>query len=301
MNMLSSIKGLFKKGKDTTVSSKDLFKHGEEEQVATVDSDSDQEEIFPTISFHPLMVMEDEKRYVYQFLSNELPPLKPNQVSLSAIEIVQEENGLSVIAFVRNSLPKSFSLQNVMLLLLNEEGELLAKKLFNLEGLGELPACSSRPHSFFFEADTLVVEEMPESGFQLLFDLSTIVHRLDLETSWEEQLSDTQKDELRQLVSSLPKLDENEVSFHAINAGLQPDGNLTTTLLIRNGAKQAINLEHLPLELRNEHDEIIASGSFKLAPLTIQPNTSKPWTFIFPSELVRLREFTKLSILIPQE
>ncbi|MBP0725141.1 accessory Sec system S-layer assembly protein [Bacillus sp. RG28] len=300
--MLSSIKGLFKKGKDTTVSSKDLFKHGEEEQVATIESESgsDQEEIFPTISFHPLMMLEDEKRYVYQFLSNELPPLKPNQVSLSAIELVKEENGVSVLAFVRNSLPKSFSLQNVMLLLLNEERELLAKKLFTLEDLGELPACSSRPHSFFFETDTLTKEEMPESGFQLLFDLSTSVHRLALEPSWEERLSEDQKQQLSELVSSLPKLGENEVSFHAVNAGLQPDGTLAATLLVRNGAKQAINLEQLPLELINENNELIASGSFKLPPLIVQPNTSKPWTFIFPAELVQLREFTKWRIRVPQ-
>jgi accessory Sec system S-layer assembly protein len=299
--MLSSIKGFLKKGKDTTVSSKDLFQNADEEQVATIESESDQKEVFPTISFHPYMVIEDEKRYVYQFLNNELPPLKPNQLSLSAIELVKEEDGVNVTAFVRNSVPNSVSLQNVMLLLLNEERELLAKKLFTLEDLGELPACSSRPHTFFFETETLLVEEMPESGFQLLFDLSKSVHRLDLEPMWEEQLSDSQKNELEQLVNSLPQLGENEVSFHTVNAGFQPEGSLAVTLLVRNGAKQSINLEHLPLELVNENNELIASGSFKLPPLTVQPNTSKPWTFIFPAELVRMKEFTQWSVRIPQK
>lgn len=304
--MLSSFKRFLQKGKDSTVSSKDLLQQSTTEQteqnVETVEaSETEMTEIFPKLSFHPLIHIEDENRYVYHFLNNELPPLQPNQVSLSAINIEEDAGGALVSAFVRNSLPKSIHLQDVVLLLISEDKELLAKKAFNLEELGELPACSSRPWRFYFEKEFLLKEELPTSGFQLAFDLSGSVHRLDIDPTWEAKISEEQKEELRNLVSTLPKLGENEVSLHPVSAHIHEDGNLVATLLIRNGSKQAVDLQSLPLELINDNQETIVVGQFTLPPLTILPNTSKPWTFIFPADMVQKSEFTRWTVKIPNQ
>lgn len=298
--MLSSIKRFLQKGKDSTVSSNDLLQQPSTEQAEQVE-ENEESEIHPKISFHPLMYIEDESRYVYQFLNNELPPLKPNQLSLSAIDLEVNEEGATVSAFVRNSLPKSVRLQDAVLLLISEENELLAKKAFSLEELGELPACSSRPWRFVFEHEFLLKEDLPTQGFQLAFDLSKNVHRLDLDPTWEGRLSEEQIVELSNLVNTLPKLGENEVSIHPLGANSNEDGTLAATLLVRNGSKQAVNLEVLPLELLNENGETIARGSFTLPPLLIQANTSKPWTFIFPKELVQIPAFDRWSVKIPNQ
>lgn len=297
--MFSSIKRFLQKGKDTTVSSSELLHDTKPEQP--VEEGESVEEIYPQISFHPFMYIEDETRYVYQFMNNELPPLQPNQLSLSAIDIEEDEEGISVTAFVRNSLSKSVLLQDVVLLLLNEDRELLTKKEFILDDLGELPASSSRPWRFYFEREFLLTEELPKSGFQLAFDLTKNVHRLDLDPTWDAQLPEEQKEELNQIVASLPKLGQNEVNIHPLNAKVQDDGNLTVTIFLRNGSKQAINIETLPLEVINDNGELVARGSFNLPPLTVGPNSSKPWTFIFPSDLVVNPTFTRFTVRIPNQ
>ncbi|PGS52638.1 accessory Sec system S-layer assembly protein [Bacillus sp. AFS041924] len=299
--MLSSIKRLLQKGKDSTVSSSDLLQQSSTDQAVQVE-ENEVNEIFPKISFHPLMHIEDEKRYVYQFLNNELSPLKPNQLSLSAIELeVNEDGSATVTSFVRNSLPKSVRLEDAILLLISEEGELLAKKGFRLEELGEMPPCSSRPWRFVFEREFLLKEDLPEKGFELAFDLSKTIHRLDIDPTWEGRLTEEQITELSNLVGTLPKLRINEVSLHALRANYNDDGNLAVDILVRNGSTQAVNLELLPLEMLNENGEIIAKGLFTLPPLTIQANTSKPWTFIFPQELVEVKTFTQWTIRIPEQ
>ncbi|WP_088041589.1 accessory Sec system S-layer assembly protein [Bacillus sp. EAC] len=298
--MFSSIKRFLQKGKDSTVSSNDLLQQASTEETVQTE-EVEVKEVYPKISFHPLMHIEDESRYVYQFLNNELPPLLPNQLSLSAIDIEVDEEGAMVTAFVRNSLEKSVLLEDVVLLLISEERELLARKEFSLEDLGELPACSSRPWRFYFEREFLTKEELPATGFQLAFDLSKNEHKLDLNPEWEEQLTEEQKEELRKLVSTLPKLGPNEISLHAVSARSRDDGNLSATLLIRNGSKQAVNLEQLPLEVIDENGELIARGSFTLPPLTIHPNTSKPWTFIFPESLVENPTFNRFSVRVPNQ
>jgi SLAP domain-containing protein len=76
------------------------------------------------------------------------------------------------------------------------------------------------------------------------------------------------------------------VNFTGFQVKPQPEGNLAVSLFIRNGNKQHINLEQLPLELLDATDEVVARGSFKLDNLEVKANTSKPWTFIFPSQMV---------------
>ncbi|MFB7138196.1 accessory Sec system S-layer assembly protein [Gottfriedia sp. NPDC056225] len=299
--MLSSIKRLLQKGKDSTVSSSDLLQQPSTDQAVQVE-ENELSDVFPKISFHPLMHIEDERRYVYQFLNNELAPLKPNQLSLSAIELEANEDGsATVTAFVRNSLEKAVHLEDAILLLISEEGEILGKKGFKLEELGDMPPCSSRPWHFVFEREFLLKEDLPEKGFELAFDLSKTIHRLDIDPTWEGRLTEEQVTELSNLVNTLPKLRVNEVSLHALRANYNDDGNLAVNILVRNGSTTAVNLELLPLEMLNEKGEIIAKGLFTLPPLTIQANTSKPWTFIFPQELVEIQAFSQWSIRVPDQ
>ena len=103
------------------------------------------------------------------------------------------------------------------------------------------------------------------------------------------------KEELEKIVKTLPKLGETEVNFTGLQAKLADNGNLNVSIFIRNGHNKAINLEQLPLEIVDATGKQIAKGSFKMDPiLTVQPNSTKPWTFIFPESLLMLKTLTFL-------
>ena len=93
------------------------------------------------------------------------------------------------------------------------------------------------------------------------------------------------------------------MNFTGLQAKLNEDGSLHASIFIRNGHDKAINLEQLPLEIADARGEIVAKGSFKLNPvLTVQPNTTKPWTFIFPAELVSAEgiDLSRWTARVPQ-
>ena len=97
----------------------DLFKKGDKVgQDSAVDSSSvvkssgnankkgANRDVATKLSFHPDWNVPQEQKYVFNFLANDLAPLKPNQLSLSAINIEPAANGSwNVKAFFR-SLPK---------------------------------------------------------------------------------------------------------------------------------------------------------------------------------------------------
>ncbi|MGE5702146.1 MAG: SLAP domain-containing protein, partial [Clostridia bacterium] len=76
----------------------------------------------------------------------------------------------------------------------------------------------------------------------------------------------------------------NEVNMHSVQLSKDNDGSLRALMLIRNGAQQALTFEKLPLALHDATGDIAAKGLFEIGSLTVNPQTSKPWLFIFPPE-----------------
>ncbi|MET3726991.1 accessory Sec system S-layer assembly protein [Fictibacillus halophilus] len=283
-------KNLNKTGEDTTVSSEELLN----ETSANL---SAEEEVETSLHYSPAYMPTQELKYVYQFLNLDLTPLKPNQVSLSGIDLKQDGGDVTVTAFIRNSLDKAIQLQEIPLLLLGVEDEMLGRKVFNFAEVGEIPAKSSTPWVFTFSGDELAtVEEFPKTGWKLAFELKTARrHELDLEESWANSLPEEDKARLHQLVAEIQAPKPGEVNFMGLQAKQTSEGNLHVTMLIRNGSDKNIQLQQLPLEVTDASEEVIAKGGFTLDDLEVKANTSKPWTFIFPSDLV-LKENVDLSV-----
>lgn len=269
-------------GKESVVSSSELL--SEEQEVANSD-----EEIPTALSIHPDWNLPKEDVYAFQFLNNECPPLKPNQLSLSGISLIQDSpKSYQVTAFIRNSLDKPIRFEDVTLALLDENDQLLGRKAFNLSNMGEIPPRSSRPWSFVFTFKDLFKTELPQEGWKLAFVIKPKPpkHRLDLDKTWKKSLSKQEIKELEEYVDSLTPPKEGEVNFLGLQAQFIENGDLYVTILIRNGNDEQINIEEIVLQMEDATNEVIAKGHFALGKLAIKGHTSKPWTFIFPKSMI---------------
>ena len=210
------------------------------------------DEVETTLSLHPEWNVPQEQEYVFRFLSNELEPLKPNQISLSGIDIdVEPANGSWLVkAFFRSSLDQQISVGSVELMLLDEEGKTLASDEFDLNELGDIPARSARPWVFVFTKDNIFAEQPPTENWKLAFNVQSMVpHKLEFEQAWEDGLTEEQKDGLAKVVEGLPKLKPREVNISGFQVKQQDDGGIAASVFIRNGHSKQINIEKLPLEL----------------------------------------------------
>ncbi|PYF07598.1 accessory Sec system S-layer assembly protein [Ureibacillus chungkukjangi] len=287
MGLFSFFKKTDKVGADSAIDSKDVGQSGKQGANAN--------NVETKLSFHPDWHVPQEQRYIFNFLANELQPLKPNQLSLAAINIEVDPNtkAWNVKAFVRSSLEQAIQLGEIELLLLDKNDQQIGAKSFNFAELGALPGKSARPWVFTFEKSTVSAEEVPEDGWKIAFNLVSLRgHQLDLDETWKTQLPQDQQEALVKIVEKLPKLGKNEVNFTGLQAKIQDDKSLVASIFIRNGNNKAINIEQLPLEIVDAEGKLVAKGAFRLDPvISVQPNSTKPWTFIFPEELVSEGEF----------
>ncbi|MGP4078987.1 accessory Sec system S-layer assembly protein [Pseudalkalibacillus sp. R45] len=247
-----------------------------------------------TLSYHPEWNVEQNEKYVFQFHHNQLNGMERNQISVNGIKLTEAEDSFVATAFIRNTLSNAIRFDALTLLLLNSEEQVVAKRTFEMHHFGELDSLHCRPWRFLFSKDDLKDgARLPVQDFKLAFEIKQkqqSSHRLELADSWKQNLNAGQKNEINELVGKLPPLKKNEVNLMGIQAEQKNDDSLHVMILIRNGSDKNIKLEKLPLTIEDAHNKIIAKGLFELEDFQIRANTSKPWSFIFPPELVKENE-----------
>ncbi|WP_027409253.1 accessory Sec system S-layer assembly protein [Anoxybacteroides tepidamans] len=256
------------------------------------------DEVKTKLSFHPDWDLPPQEKYVYQFHHQQLPALKPNQISISGMKLIEYNEGFVVVAFLRSTLPKPIRFEQINLLLLDENGQAIAKRTFEMDSFGELPPMTARPWRFLFSAEDKLVDKIPQEGWKIAFELKQAAkpqeHRLDLAASWEQALSTEQREHLQRMIETLPPLSAGEINFMGLEAKINDNHDLMVTLLIRNGSDKNIQLEQIPLIVEDASGDIVCKGAFHLEDFEVKANTSKPWTFIFPAHLL-LKEHIDLT------
>lgn len=286
MSIFSFFKKTTKTGLNSSIDSSELVE-------GTTGSTDEKQDVQTALSIAPEWQISKEQEYVLKFLSNDLPPLKADQLSLAGIDIDVEENSgdWNVQAFFRSSLETPITLGKAELLLMDADNKAIAAQEFNLSEIGALPPLSNRPWIFKFNKNNITATAAPTDQWTLAFNVQSLVpHSLDLDPAWDSVLPDDQKEALGEIVKNLPALKPREVNITGFQSKFTKDGSLAASVFIRNGHTQHIQLEKLPLEVLDATGTQVVKGSFKLDDLIVKANTSKPWTFIFPKETLQIEE-----------
>jgi accessory Sec system S-layer assembly protein len=244
-----------------------------------------------TLFIHPAVVVSQQEKYVFQYYHQLLPALQPNQVSISGYDLLVYNESVLIDGFISHSLPSSIRFEEIMLLVIDSNQRVLARKAYDFTSIGELPPNSSMPWKFFFEPEDIQISlsDWPEGDWKLAFEIkkqNPAQETLELEPSWEDRLSESEKQNLRKLVTTLTPLKKEEVNLFGLKAEAIDDSKIALTLLIRNGSSKTLQLSQIPLQLAYKTGEVIASGVFQLGQLSVGPSSCKPWTFIFPEPLI---------------
>lgn len=272
-----------------------LKKTKEKQQVKAVDAeqilaqeDSANKDEFETTVYIPNdWEVTDEERYVYAFHNTESPKLKENQISIYSMEMLEQPRGGAVItALIRNTVPQPIKFEDPTILLLGPDKEVIARKKFDLSVLGDIPAFKAIPWKFDFDGDDMEPgATLPSGDWMLAFELKR-EHQLDLDKTWAESIAEDTRTALEKIVADAPELKPGELNFMGLEASKKDSGDLVVTFLIRNGTDKDVNIEQLPMGVKDATDEEVARGVFKLEDFTVKSNTSKPWSFIFPASMV---------------
>ena len=107
------------------------------------------------------------------------------------------------------------------------------------------------------------------------------MQQLRFESSWDKTLSAQDRDTIERLFNDTKQQHHATIVFSPIREAINHRNELLITVLVHNFSQNPFTFEDTRLVYSNDQ-EMLAENVFTLPTLTIPPQVSMPWTFIFP-------------------
>lgn len=247
------------------------------EYVSTVLSLLDEEE----------NVVSDVQKEIYMDEIRDLPPIKKGELNVSGVYAYDLGDKVEVKVYIRNGLSTNLNLQKIPFLIVNSKGETLASQTFNLASLGKLPPRSARPVKLYFEKKNLKVDKIPQDDWKIVlngeFNITSKVRPryegLPKGISVEDKLV------FDKFLDGLPEMEEGEFSISTFSIGLQRNGNILVTTVMRNATNKPITINKMPMTVLDKNRRAVKSNNFIMKDFTVSPYRAKLCNFAFPTDV----------------
>ncbi|WPC42262.1 SLAP domain-containing protein [Clostridium sp. JS66] len=230
-------------------------------------------------------VMSDVQKDILEDEIKELPPIKEGQLNISGIYAYDLGEKLEVKAYIRNGYSKEISLDNIPLVIYNSKNEMLAYQVFNLNSLGAIPSKGARPVKVYFEKKNVYVESIPVDDWSIGFDTKVETAKrvkIDYE-KLPRNIEVEDKLVFDNFLRGLPDVNEGEFIISTFSVGIQKDGTIIVTVVMRNGNDKAIGLKEIPISLKDANGNVVKSNLFKLENFEVGAFKARIFNFAFPT------------------
>jgi len=232
-------------------------------------------------------VMSDVQKEILEEEISELEPIKEGQLNVFGIYAYDLGDKFEVKVYIRNGLSSSIKLGYMPFIILNSKNKTLAYQIFNLESLGEIPSHAARPVKLYFQKKNVYVDSIPMDDWYVAFDTRVDVKRR-VKVEYENLPKDIGVEEkivFDNFLKELPELNEGEFTVSTFSIGVQKNGNILVTLVIRNGTNKQISLDKIPMTVKDANGTVVKSNLFKLNDLSIGAHRARVCNFAFPTGL----------------
>lgn len=232
-------------------------------------------------------VMSDVQKDILEDEINELPPIKEGQLNISGIYAYDSGEKLEVKAYIRNGYSKEISLDNIPLVIYNSKNEMLAYQTFNLKSLGAIPPKGARPVKVYFEKKNVYVENIPMDDWIMGFDTDIKASqkvRVDYE-KLPRNIEVEDKLVFDNFLRGLPDVNAGEFTISTFSIGIQKDGTIIVTVVMRNGNNKPIGLNEIPISVIDANGNVVKSNLFELENFEVSALKARIFNFAFPTNL----------------
>lgn len=215
---------------------------------------------------------------VYQ----DMPQIQEGKVSFHSLRLLPTDDGLMVSFFVSNGLDKKVSFEIFPLTLLDVNSRVLARQMFDPDVVGDVSPGTDKPCVVKFLPENIFVHDYP-AQCRLVLGLMpepAPVPKIQFQ-SLPENTTETQRQELEQLLDSLPPMNNGELNISRLQAVISSKGELLATLILRSTSDREISLQQIALAVFDGKQQELARGRFTIEDLVIQPYKAVLWTFNF--------------------
>jgi SLAP domain-containing protein len=214
-----------------------------------------------------------------------LPEIKEGFIGLNGIYAVREKNHLEVGFYLRNGLSQDVRLGVTSLAIVNSDNKLLAKQQFDLSKMGAIPSHTARPWELIFDKENVFVDIIRHDDWRITFiaNNNSLKDEINAALALQQKEKQLEFETLKEILTKLPPVKPDQLNITPYEVKLNSKGELEVTVVIRNGTKKILQIENIPVTVKDAKDVKVASKLFHIdEELVVGPNKGCLQTLKFP-------------------
>lgn len=231
-------------------------------------------------------IVSDVQKEIMNEELEEFIPIKENDINIATTYIYDDGEEIEAKVYFRNGFTNKVNFEYVPLVMINSKDEVLAKKTFDLREMGDIPACGARPWKISFPKSEIDMSKFSSMDCKVIFDAKIkAVNYAQIELELLDESMQELKSLFENFLKDLPGIQNGNVSLSTFNIALSNEGKIMVTLMVRNASDKTVKIEEIPITLRDENNNVAASGRFNLNDFEVPSMKAKICTLAFDTEL----------------
>lgn len=229
--------------------------------------------------------LEDTESELLQYIHDELPAVVRDEVGIIPFFTQVTQEGYLMLTYIRNATSRDILLQRVPLVLMTPEGEIVARKIFDLTALGPIGDMSSRPCEFMFRWDEF--DKVPEKETPLtLHYKKPVLKKSEIDDTETGGLTNKEVVHYSQELAKLPPLEAGNVDLQVLDVKVDEEGDLKVVVVFRNGLEKRLEFNEVPIFVHDQTGDSVAKVQFTLENMKVTAKNHKIWLFKIPASSI---------------
>lgn len=255
----------------------------EKEDRSKLENDNKSDSIADTVKLELSLdekdenIISDVQRETLLDELNSFPPIDEGRIDVVGVYAFDMGDSWEVKAFLRNGINKPINFEKVAFLIKNPKNEVLAAQAFDMQDAGNLPPHTARPYKLNFDKSNVYVKNIPADDWYIIFDnnVGTVEYQNFGFGGQQDTLSENSQSILNRFLENLPKVQRGQYDFSKFSIGINEDGELIISVVVRNGFNLPLSIEKLPVTIINEEGSKVFSTIFEVQNFEVKPGEAK--------------------------
>jgi SLAP domain-containing protein len=193
-------------------------------------------------------------------------PLNEDEINVSKTYILNEKDFLEVGFFLRSTVKRNISIEEIHLGIQDRREEIIVSKKLNLKNIGIIPSYTGIPLIVRFdkvgEDEFLNIEDYSIKflGIGELRGFSSVNSEIE---NMPNNISFEEEKEILDFARNIQTLKENEASFSLFKLTKDESDKIIIDMLVRNGYDKELKVDKIPISIIYDNDITIAKHIFE--------------------------------------
>ncbi len=234
----------------------------------------------------------DAKKEFYKEELESLPDMNEGDININTTYVFDLGDKVEVGVYFRNALSKEINFDKLPLMMLNSKGEVVAKQVFELREVGNIPPYSAVPWKLFFDKENIFIDTVSlKDGLHIVFD-TNIKSYSSVKIEFEDVPTDSQFNTLHKYLNEMSPIASGDINLSLYKILKGNNGELQISIIVRNAATKKVKVEKVPVTIKNmDNDKVVAIGTFNTSDFEVNSLKAKFLNLQFTEEQLLEQDF----------